>query len=204
MRSVAAAGALHAPVAAKVSASFSDPFLRIAQLVLRIVRRRAVGCEAVEEVALPVGVAQGEGDRRDQEIAERDPVLTDRLAVGGAANHDDRHERPERVDHELARRRRTARRHDDQPIEPQLRRLGVEPQDAVAKRVPVVVEVLGEDEALGALSADVARQVLRDVDQAAAVVAEVEHEVVDPLRRELGERAVERLEDGWTKLRKKM
>ena len=85
------------------------------------------------------------------------------------------------------------RRHDDQPIERQPLRLGLEPQDAIAKRVPVVVEELREHLAVGAHAADVARHVLRDIHQPAAVVAEIEHEVVHPRGRELGERAVERL-----------
>ena len=128
---------------------------RIAELMVGVVRRRAVRGKAVVEVSVAVGIAQGERHGREQLVAERDGILPYGLSVRRAADHDHRHERPEGVDDELAGRCRRLRGHDDQPIEREPLRLGLEPDDAIAERVPVVRrlhEITEEDVADPAVS----------------------------------------------------
>ena len=127
---------------------------------------------------MAIGIAQRKRHGGDQLVAEPDRILPHRLSVRRAADHDHRHERPEGIDDELARRSGRPRGHDDQPIEREPLRLALEPDDPIAERVLVVVKVLREHEAVRAHAADVARQVLRHVHQPPAVVAEVEHELV--------------------------
>ena len=88
-------------------------FVDVAQVVPDVVGRLAVGGQAIEVVALAVGVDHRERHRREHLVAEREDVLADRLAVGAIADDDDRHERPQAVDHQLAGRRRRLRGDDD-------------------------------------------------------------------------------------------
>ena len=72
-----------------------------------IVRRRTVDGEAVEIIALQIGVLDRERIRMDL-VAEPQALLADRLSVSGIADDRHRNERTQRVDDELARRRASA------------------------------------------------------------------------------------------------
>ena len=100
-------GAEHWPVRITVSASASDASCGSPSWWSASSARLTVGRDAVEEVALPQRVAQRERHGVQHLVAERDAVLPDGLAVGRLADRDHRDERPQRVDHEFAGRRRT-------------------------------------------------------------------------------------------------
>ncbi len=175
-----------------VSASASDASCGSPSWWLCVVGRLTVGRDAVEEVALPQRVAQGERHGVQHLVAERDAVLPDGLAVGRLADGDHRDERPQRVDHEFAGRRRTARRDHHEPLQRQRVGLALEAGDLVAERVAGVVEVLREGLAFRAGPSDQAREVLRDRHEATAVVAQVEHQFGRSDVAQRVERVVER------------
>ena len=150
--------------------------------------------DAAEVVALPQRVPQGERDRVEHAVAERDAVLPHRLAIGRVADGDNGHVRQQGIDHQFARRRRPARRDDDEPLQRERLGLLLESHDGVAKGVLLVVEILREHLPVGPQAADQRREVLGDRHEAAAVVAQVEHEFLHLGLAQRRERHVERLD----------
>ena len=81
------------PVAMNPSAAASEASSGDAELVADVVGGRAIGRQAVEVVALAARVHHRKRHRRQHLVAERQPVLAHRLAVGAVADDHDRQER---------------------------------------------------------------------------------------------------------------
>ena len=125
----------HCPVRTTVSASAATTSAGSPSWWSGVVCRRAVGSDAAEEVALAERVAQRERHRVEDLVAERDAVLTHRLAVRRVAHRRHRDEGTQGVDHELARRRRAARGDDDEALQRQRVVLVLEPRHLVAEGI---------------------------------------------------------------------
>ena len=63
--------------------------------MIEIIGRDTVWCEPVEEITFSVCVAQCKRHRRQDLVAERNAVLTDRFAVRALSDHQHRHEERE-------------------------------------------------------------------------------------------------------------
>ena len=118
-RALSAARGLHAPVRMHGQRLGERRFGGVAELMRDVVAGRAVAARCRRRSRLRVGVLERERHRHEHLVAEVEAVLADRLAVGRVADDRDRNVRPQRVDDQLARRRRAARRDHHQPLQVQ-------------------------------------------------------------------------------------
>ena len=98
----------------------------------------------------------------------------------------------QRIDHELARRRRAARRDHHETLQVE-RLLGIRESRRLVQDRPdlVVVNVVQHHLAVGARAANQAGEMNRHVDEAAAVVAKIEHQLGGAGRLQRRERIVQ-------------
>ena len=189
-------GAAAAAVPQHVEGLGERGLARARERVVDVVRGGAVRRDAVEVVGLAARVRDQERHRVEHLLAEVEAVLPDRLAVRRVAHDLDVHVRAQAVDDRLAGGRRAAGGDHHQPGGGEGLRLRLELVGGVAARLLVVVGELHEHLPHERRPRDQARQVLRDRDQPAAVVPEVEDELGGSLVAELGEGGVEGLHRG--------